>query len=110
MSILNYPLQIALGASLVANAGLAVYASHEHHRASDEAAGRKADKISYDNAQTKAAANALVQKAQKEKIDAERASKADASNIALRDKYNAAILRHQAAQRAASHAHMSEIP
>ncbi len=69
-----------------------------------EKAGRKGDADRYAAAQKDYENKALIAKAQKEKEDADKAAKADASYSALLDKYNASLLRYQAAQRTISHA------
>lgn len=65
-----------------------------------ETAGRRADATSYAQAQAEAAAIALTAKMKKEAEYAAKAEQADARVDDLGQRYHAAVLRYQAAQRA----------
>lgn len=67
-----------------------------------EVNGRAADKSRYEAVQAKTELDFKNYKTDKEKESRDKAAKADADAAALSDKYHAAVLRYQAAQRKAS--------
>ncbi|WP_313326078.1 hypothetical protein [Sphingobium yanoikuyae] len=67
-----------------------------------ERLGRASDRKDYQRAQAEATANALSDKMRKEAEYAAKADEADARYADLSGQYRAAVLRYQAAQRAAS--------
>jgi len=77
---------------------------------SAEKAGRLADRKTYKRAQMEATANAFAAKIKKEAEDAKKADAADARYADLSGQYRAAVLRYQAAQRAAGKADLPQSP
>ena len=75
---------------------------------SAEKAGRIADQEGYRRAQAEAEVNALAAKIKKEAEDAKKADAADARFADLSQQYRAAVLRYQAAQRAAGSADLPQ--
>lgn len=71
---------------------------------SAEKAGRALDRSNYEKAQAQAAVDAYAAKIKKEAEDAKKAEAADARYADLSGQYRAAVLRYQAAQRAAGKA------
>ena len=72
--------------------------------------GRLADRETYKRAQMEATANAFAAKIKKEAEDAKKADAADARYADLSGQYRAAVLRYQAAQRAAGKADLPQSP
>lgn len=72
-----------------------------------EKAGRAADRSAYEKAQAQAAIDAYTAKIKKEAEDAKKADAADARYADLSEQYRAAVLRYQAAQRAAGGTNLS---
>lgn len=77
---------------------------------SAERAGRKVDRLSYEKAQAQAAVDAYAAKIRKETEDAKKADAADARYTDLSQQYRAAVMRYQAAQRAAGKADLPQSP
>ena len=72
-----------------------------------EKQGRKLDRTTYEKAQADAAVVALDAALKKERENAEKARKADEAYSTLLSKYNASIVRYQAAQRKTNTINMS---
>jgi hypothetical protein len=73
-----------------------------HLKLEAETSGRQADKSRYEAVQAKTELDFKNYKTDKEKESRDKAAKADADAAALSDKYHAAVLRYQAAQRKTS--------
>jgi len=111
LSLLKGHWRLIVGALLLAALGIqTLRVAGLESSLNAERAGRKADHLSYENAQAQAAVDAYAAKIRKETEDAKKADAADARYADLSGQYRAAVMRYQAAQRAAGKADLPQSP